>query len=401
MSTFQSRWWQLAAIQIGGAICLPIFVLGHAMAEKYGLASALLSVILGNWILLGLSLIAARYSAKTRMTTSEAAADTFGQKGKVFFAIIIIVSMMGWFSVQLDLMGTMAARIFGIEAYKPINLILGAVITLAGLKGIRSLEWLAKVCMPLLILTIAYAIVNASGYPSKMQQDDTLTYQGICIIIAAALGIVVDMPTFFRHAKSTKDALIAAACLFGIALPLLESVGIYLAKQGAGSNIADALIDTHSSALWKLWVAIFIILAGWTTNNTNLYSAAASLKSALNLSSERGCYVIIGTAATLLSLIAGESNLTDFLEIAGIMLASAGGVMIFHQLRQTSTHARCNAVALLTAVSAGILELVEWIHLSGYGMIDAFGISFLISACGSFWMIFKHNNKEKQIYEIC
>jgi cytosine permease len=399
MEQYQSRWWQLAAIQIGGAICLPIFVVGHTLSAKFGFLSAMMAVGIGNGLLLILGLAAAHYSVKTRMTTAETAADAFGSHGKLYFALILILSMMGWFSIQLDLMGLMVNNILGINSPKAMNVALGIVITVFGLRGFRGMEMLANVCLPLLVLTIGYAIFEVSKGPGKVIFEEAIAFGGISLALAAAIGVVIDMPTFFRRAKNSKDALIATILLFGIALPVLEGVGIYLASQGVGENIIEALATENSSGVWKGWVAFFIILAGWTTNNTNLYSAAIALKTVLKVTRDSYCQVALGIGATLFSLFNIQENLSHFLEYLGVLLASAGGVMLVHQMTSGRTNKACNSVGLAVGVLAGGISSMGF-EISGFGMVDAFGFSFLVSALGGL-IAYNYKNKEETSYEIC
>lgn len=399
MEQYQSRWWHLAAIQIGGAICLPIFVVGHTLAANYGFLSAMIAVGIGNGLLLILGLAAAHYSVKTRLTTVETAADAFGANGKKYFALILILSMMGWFSIQLDLMGLMINNMLGFDSPKLMNIVLGVLITLFALRGFRGMEMLANICMPLLILTIAYAVFEASKGPSQIVLEEALTFGGISLALAAAIGVVIDMPTFFRMAKSSKDAVTATIILFGIALPILEGVGIYLATQGAGDNIIESLATENSSIAWKGWVVFFIILAGWTTNNTNLYSAVISLKTTLKLSRDSYGQIALGIGATVFSLINIQENLSHFLEYLGVLLASVGGVMLVHQIVSGRTNKMLNSVALVLGIIVGWQGLIE-LEISGFRMIDAFGLSFLVSTTGGL-IAYNYNKKEKKSYEAC
>lgn len=399
MMNFTSSWRHLAAIQIGGAVCLPIFVVGHAMAMQFGFLSALAAVVIGNGVLLFLGLAAANFAARTRMTTAEAAAYTFGEVGRPYFALALIISLMGWFAIQLDMMGLMAGKLLGIEATKGINLAIGGVITLAALRGYKGLETLANVCLPLLIATVAYAVFDASKTPLTATLENEIALGGITVAMAAAIGAVIDMPTFFRMAKSSKDGLIAAAILFGIALPLLEGVGIYLAGHGQSENVADSLAGSSPSALWKMWVALFIILAGWTTNNTNLYSAAISLKSLFNVKSEIKAQIALGIVGTMLSTLNLQENLFLFLEGLGVMLAAAGGVMLVNQFDYGALSRMGNRIGLLSGAAVGSLALFG-LTLTGSSLVDAL---FISGGVASFAKAYATKNSKKEIdcYEIC
>lgn len=396
---YNSSWRHLAAIQIGGAVCLPIFMVGHAMALEFGLLSAFVAVLLGNGVLLVLGLTGANFAAKTRMTTAETAAYTFGEVGRPYFALALIITLMGWFAVQLDMMGLMAGKLLGVESTKGVNIVIGLGITLASLRGYKGLETLANICLPLLMLTVAYAVFDASATPLKIPYEDEIAFGGVTIAMAAAIGAVIDMPTFFRMAKSPKDGLVAALILFGVALPLLEGVGIYLAGHGQSENLAESLTGSTPSGLWKLWVGLFIILAGWTTNNTNLYSAAVSLKSLFSVKSETKGQIALGVLGTALSTFNLQENLFVFLEGLGVMLASAGGVMLVNQFDLGIICRGGNIAALLAGASAGALAFFG-MEVTGSSLIDALLVSGAIALLARL-VASKNSKKELDCYDIC
>lgn len=396
---YNSSWRHLAAIQIGGAVCLPIFMVGHAMALEFGLLSAFVAVLFGNGVLLVLGLTGANFAAKTRMNTAETAAYTFGEVGRPYFALALIITLMGWFAVQLDMMGLMAGKLLGIESTKGVNIVIGLGITLASLRGYKGLETLANICLPLLMLTVAYAVFDASATPLKIPYEDEIAFGGVTIAMAAAIGAVIDMPTFFRMAKSPKDGLIAALILFGVALPLLEGVGIYLAGHGQSENLAESLTGSAPSGLWKLWVGLFIILAGWTTNNTNLYSAAVSLKSLFSVKSETKGQIALGVLGTALSTFNLQENLFVFLEGLGVMLASAGGVMLVNQFDLGIISRGGNIAGLLAGASAGALALFG-MEVTGSSLIDALLVSGAIALLARL-IASKNSKKELDCYDIC
>jgi len=367
--TYQSRWWQMAAVQVGGVVCLPIFTLGHAIAHQYGLISALIAVTLGNTILLLLGLKTALYSVESRLTTAECAEKTFGYSGKPFFAGVLIITMMGWFAVQLDMMGSMAGSLIGVHGTKPMNVILGGMITCLSLHGVNGMEKLANICLPLLLLTVGIAVFDVSGN-DPIIQTEMVEFSGISLILAGAMGAVIDLPTFFRLAKSKKDAVIAVIILFGLAVPLLEGIGIYLATQGGSENLVQSLVREDSHFAWKIWVALFVIMAGWTTNSTNLFSAVTSLTSVVKLK-ENSCHLLLGVLGTALSLFPIQENLFLFLEIIGVLLAAGGGVMILNQFK--SAHTVLNKIGLGFGIIAGFL---------GLGFMGAFGIAFATALGG-------------------
>ncbi len=323
-------WKKLITIQAGGAICLPVFIIGHALAKTYGIYSAILAIFIGNLFLLSMGSVFAASCAEHKKSTAECAVEVFGSRGKKLFSLVMIFSMVGWFAIQLNIMSSSLESFIGPDFNLVLNLSLGAIITLVGIKGMRSLDILASLSMPVLILTIFYALYLASQNPIIANEPEELTFGGISLVLACGIAAIIDLPTFFRMAKTKKDGIIAACLLFGCVLPLIESIGLYLFMHAEGENLVQVLAQETSPLLWKIWVMAFLILAGWTTNNANLYSASISLKTyAPKIESHKGI-ILIGTAGMLLSCMDLLENLGLALDIMGIVLASMGAVIVFH-----------------------------------------------------------------------
>ncbi|MFQ5729271.1 MAG: cytosine permease [Waddliaceae bacterium] len=376
MSELRQNWQQLAVVQIGGAICLPIFVVGHALAKTYGLHSAILAILVGNLMLLVLGCVVAWASASYRQSTAELAVDLFGTKGKGFFSAALVLSMVGWFAIQLNIMTLSLQTIIGRDLALSGNVCLGILITLAGIKGMRGLTTLANISMPILLLTIAYAIYNASHTPVVVKQSQAFTCAGISLALATAIGAVIDLPTFFRIAKSPKDGIIAIIVLFGFVLPLIEAVGVYLYVHSQGENILEVLASPSSPKLWKLWILGFLLLAGWTTNNANLYSASVSMKTLLPRLTDTARILSVGAVGTLLSCLNFLDNMAAVLDVIGIILASMGAVMIGLFLSKKGSSQPVNFIVWNIGLIGGFLSLYGY-GLTGIPVLDAFLVAIM------------------------
>lgn len=352
----RQNWKQLALVQAGGAICLPVFIIGHALAKTYGIGSAIMAIILGNLLLLGMGVVSASNSAINRKSTAECAVDVFGLSGKELFSGAMVFSMIGWFAIQLNIMTASLAGFMGGEITLILNFLLGALITLVGIRGMGSIEALASLSMPFLIITIGYALFSSSSGAPMIPATEALTFSGISLVLASGIAAVIDLPTFFRLAKTKKDGILAVCLLFGLVLPLVESVGLYLFMQAKGDNLVQVLVQEHSHVLWKVWVMGFLLLAGWTTNNANLYSAAVSLQTLIPNSSDRYRTLIVGALGTFLSCLNLLDHLVLVLDLIGIVLGSMGAVIFFHFVFQQKDAGRENLYAWFIGVLGGLVS---------------------------------------------
>jgi purine-cytosine permease-like protein len=328
----QQNWWKLSSIQIGGVVCLPVIMIGQTISQAYGFASAVLGILIGNAILLMMGLIIAKMSCSNRKTTMENAIEYFGEKGVAFFALALSTSSLVWFSVQLKVMSISALDLFAIKTSPLIeglcNLALGMLITLIVYFGIKAMEILSSLSMPLLLLTLAYAwYTTDKQIPASTQP---ITLGAVSTVISMAIAYAIDLPTFMRHAKSTKHGIASIIVIFVLTIPVLEIIGVYLAS-GQSGTILDVL-KGHKGYLWTLWVTLFLIMAGWTTNNMNLYSGAVSMCSFSKKISLSTATLIFGGLGTILANFELLKNLETFLTAIGIIIASMGTVVITRYL---------------------------------------------------------------------
>lgn len=383
----RQNWKSLLLIQAGGVICLPVFIIGHALAKTYGIYSALLAIFFGNVLLLMMGVVSASSSALHRKSTAECAIDVFGSKGKELFAGAMVFSMIGWFAIQLNIM---TSSFEGLQDYGIIfNILLGCIITIIGIRGMSSLNALATLSMPFLLMTIGYALYSVNGSPMILQNEE-LTLSGMSLVLACGIAAVIDLPTFFRLATTRQDGIIAACLLFGLVLPLVEGVGLYLFMHSQGEHLLQVLVLPNSGMLWKGWVITFLILAGWTTNNANLYSATVSLETLAPRLSEKSRTLLIGFTGTILSCFNLLDHLILVLDLIGIVLGSMGAIMMFHFAFKQLKNEKENIIAWTVGFLSGVCGYLGYTLLK-IPVLDAFTFALITK------ILFKVIKNEKTI----
>lgn len=394
-------WRQLTSIQIGGAICLPVILIGQELCQRYGVLTSIFAIVVGNFILLVLGIATSTMSTSCHKSTVEHAQTFFGKKGSALFALVMIAAMVSWFAIQLNMMSLSILEIVHFATDKKIdltfvNLALGLLITLSAKWGVTALRILSDFSLPIMIATLGWALFSTN--PPEIQELDSSANScgGISLVIAAAIAAVVDMPTFFRHAKQAKDGIFATIILFCIALPLIEGVGVYLAASAPGASILETLQGGHGQA-WCLWIALFILLAGWTTNNTNLFSAAVSAELLLPKTKQSTMILILGVAATIIACANPLQHIEGVITLLGIAVGSMGGAVIAgHLLAGVSSKTRPmqHLICWILGSVIGLASMQGWIFLSGISLLD----SYLGACCAT--LLLKLKEKYETAYTV-
>lgn len=408
MRKFFQNWRQLLSVQVGGAICLPIIMIGQTVGLMFGFIPALVVIGLGNLFLMVLGILTSVMSVKKRKSTSEIASNYFGKKGAKFFSSLLSFSMIMWFGIQLNFITQSVLQILTIcglsIVINPIilNIGLGVLTTIVALFGIKGIRLLSTITMPLLIGVLAFALFSAPlSMISLAPIGAASTLQGTSMIIGGAIAAVIDFPTYFQHAKSKKDAIIASSLLFGIALPFIEIVGVCLGVCFPHSSLLTSLIAGHG-IFGSIMVTLFLIFAGWTTKNINIYSAAVNSKKICPKFSFKMRTLIFGLLGTFLSIFGLLSHLSIVLTIIGISLSSMGATTLASYLMDKFMKCEINKkeqifnfISFAVAIAAGLLTFFGIFTLTHLPVLDAF-ITAIFTTTG-FRLI---NNKKIKTKEI-
>lgn len=407
--TVTQTWRQLTSIYVGGAICLPMIVIGQELCQHYGLAASLVAIIIGNVLLLLLGLVVSFMSTSERKSTVEHAQTYFGKRGSKFLAVVMIASMLSWFAIQLNMMGLSILKMFQYVGVTMsplvINLILGAAMTLLARSGMRALSLLSTICLPLMVATMGWAIISAETPDTSVfsaQTTSWLSLGSISLVMAASIACVIDTPTFFRYAHSARDGIVTTLLMYCLALPLIEGVGIYLAASMPGATILETL-QGDRGILWNVWVVLFLLLAGWTTNNTNLFSAVVAMEPLMPNATQVDRTLLMGGIGTLLSCADLLQHLEGTINMLGVSIGSMGGVMLTGYLlgkRSSQSgpagHLSCWMIGFTTGVIT-IAAWQPWMVLSGIPLLDAYFTASLSTVVLS--LILKQRKRYEESYD--
>ncbi len=392
----RQNWRQLASVQVGGAICLPLLLVGYELAKYQDPASTVWSIVWGNLFLFGLALVAGFLSLKRETTTAEHAFFYFGRYGKGFFGLTLALSMLGWFAIQAQCMGTDLYQLVNqIDPHFSTNsqewilifsLSLAALIIMGAFWGLTFLTRMADLCVPLLVLTIGYAVylVDQVSLIEQMFKTPVNWWdgKGVSLVFASSIAATIDLPSFYRHANHPKAVVWASVSTYLVAMPLVQLAGVCLYHGTHAATIGEAL--SYSAAFeWKVWVVVFMLIAGWTTNNVNLYSASLSLRSLskkLSFSTAMGIAGLMGMGLITIPLL---ESFASVLDLMGIFVVAMGGVILTAYLLEAGGYAVNPILSWLAWLVGMVVGLSSWLDLlsiagSGAPVLDAGLISAFI-----------------------
>lgn len=330
----RKTWLSIAVVWIAIGIDLSGAFLGIALANGMEFWSAILATMVGSLVLGLLAMACAYVGAATGLSTAMISRVVFGKIGGAILALAITISLVGWFAVQAGFFGTNAQIAFveltGADVPAPIFTAVGAVLmALTAFWGYRSISKLSVLAVPVLLLLLTVGVIAAliaKGTGSlDAPVEAAFTFGGAVSLVIGifVLGAVL-APDMARWAKSPKQAMGAGFIGFFFGNSIILVVSIVLAKV-----MNETEIVTIFFALGLGLVAIIVlILAQWTTNTTNLYSAGLGLSSVSPRIDRRKATIALGIVGIVVAVLGAADFFIQFILITGIVIAPFGGVYL-------------------------------------------------------------------------
>jgi cytosine permease len=333
-------WFGLATIWFGGVISVPALLVGATLIAGLGFGPALLWGGLG-FVIVGssMALLGAR-AAERDADTQALAAAAFGPAGaRLVLGLVVGLPLIGWFGVQTAIAAGSLVRIveisFGLRWPLPVvALLLGATMTLTAVAGFGALKWLNYLAVPAKVALVAYGVAMAlraqglgpalAWQPDPAKALDPLTAIGMAVGFVAVAAVIA--PDYARQARSARDAV--WGCLLGLvpAATLLAACGALLAIAQQTHDI----VEIYARLGLPLLALTVLIVATWTTNVMNVYSAGLALGGLFGWTPARRwlATALAGLAGSGLAAAGILERLTGFLSLLTLTVMPIAGVMI-------------------------------------------------------------------------
>lgn len=324
----------VACVAAGFCICMSGLYTGAAIAFGMSLKNAIIAAIIGNIILSVYGGAIGAAGAKEGVASALLSRHSFGMKGSYFVGALLAVVMLGWFAVQIGFFGTTMSALFpdaGFITSKYVAAAWGGILMLlTAYFGYKGLHYLSFVAVPLIallaIIGCAVAINGAGGLSAltSITPSEPMTIgAAIVTIVGSFAGGAAAQSDITRYAKTPKIAW--GGTIFGylVANTFVILAGFIIAATTGEGELPFAFLAMGLGAL----ALIILILAQWTTNDNNLYTASLGFANCLPFSKHQ---IVIG--AGVLATIVGAMGLADYfiswLSFLGVAIPPVAGTII-------------------------------------------------------------------------
>jgi NCS1 family nucleobase:cation symporter-1 len=287
--------WNVAALWVGMAICVPTYTLGGVLTSYFGLSvlEALVTILVANIIVLIPLTLNAFAGTKYGIPFPVLLRSSFGIVGSNIPCLIRALVSCGWFGIQ-TLFGGIAIHIMlsnlmpGWQSLGGVGEVIGFFVflvinLLVVIRGNQSIKILETIAAPLLLIVgvglmmWAYpqiSITELIAAPANRPEGASFWqyfFGGLTAMVGFWATLSLNIPDFSRYVKSQKDQIIGQIMGLPLTMLFFASLGVVLTAASTtlvGETISDPinLIGKIDSPFLVVVAMIFIIIATLSTN---------------------------------------------------------------------------------------------------------------------------------------
>lgn len=349
----RKSWINLTIVWIGIAVVMSAIFRGMMIGLGLGhITSIILSYVLGEILLIGIMGLSGYIGARTGLSTPLIANFSFGRIGSVLISLSIAISLLGWFGVQAAFFARTIQYFFSSDFSLPLfSFVCGMIMMIPAIFGIRGLSALSWMASPFIIVIFIIGLIK-SGFDflptqtlitlAQNHQPDPypLTVGAAASVVAG--GFIVGATTsadIFRYARPKFKQIFGAATVAMMVSAFLHLTGsIFAMNTGLyHENLPELIISSDYLGLGFVGFLV-LLLAQWTTNDSNIYSSVLALN---NIFKTKRWLVTIGAGifASLLAAFGILERLELFLIFLTVSIGPIGGIFIcdYYILRRLKT----------------------------------------------------------------
>lgn len=275
--------YNFAALWISMAHCIPTYMMaGGLVAVGMNWWQALLTIGLGNVIVLVPILLNAHPGTKYGIPFPVLARSSFGTKGANIPAVLRAIVACGWFGIQ-TFIGGEAVKTF-VEALWPgfahlgggatllglslpsaltflVFWVLNIVIILRGMNAVRVFEnWAAPLVLVMAGVLLAWAVSRAGGVGPMLAQPSKFATAGEFwkVFVPSLTGMVgfwatlsLNIPDFTRFGKGQREQMLGQTLGLPTTMIAFSAMGVVI------TSAAQAILKGVDVS--KLWDPVFIL----------------------------------------------------------------------------------------------------------------------------------------------
>ncbi|MDH5695371.1 MAG: cytosine permease [Dehalococcoidia bacterium] len=402
----QKSWYNMGLVWGGVAACLACLMVGGLVGSMLTLTAAAIAVVCGSLITTVIGAIASTVGGRLNLSTPMISRFAFGDWGVYIVALVLAFGSYGWFAVQLGLFGETFKASYGImTGITPgmiglwLAIIIGGILmTASAVFGYRALAWLSLIAVvPIVLLMIASLVLVLGQYSwGELLAHPPANPAPLAVVISLVAGGfmvgAVITPDVSRYAKSAGHSVGGVLLGFFAFQAVIMYIGVILSHAVGEWDIVKIMLGLG----WGLVAMLVLVLAQWTTNDNNLYSAALSFSVVFRRWPKWWLTAAAGVIGIILALWGIYGRFPEWLMFLGVLIPPIAGAYIadyylvnrdFYKFENLPKVAKARWLMLASWVVASFIGFCTtfpptgfgWFNITTIPAIDTFLIGFVLA----------------------
>ena len=376
--------WNMFFVMVGFTFFSASMSVGAKLGNGLDLSGFIWACIIGGVILSAYCGVLAFIGASTGMTMDLLCRRAFGTKGSYLSSFLLGFTQIGWFGVGVAMFSIPAAELLGVNEWV-LTIIDGLLMTATAATGMKGLEIVAYISVPLIVILGVYSMITAGveggGLAAIFGQSagKISLFTGVGYVIGSFISGGTATPNFIRFAKNRKVAVWTTVIAFFLGNTLMFCFG---AIGGAFTGKEDIFYVMIAQGLA---IPALIVLGAniWTTNNNALYTGGLGLANITGKPMKYLTWVagIIGTALAIWLYY----NFCGWLNVLNCALPPIGMIVILDYFKNRKkyegkhTEAVVNWFNVLGIIAAAaVANFLHW----GIAAVNAMVVSAIFFFIG-------------------
>lgn len=332
----RKSWLDVSLIQAGVYICVPSLLLGGMLIQCMSLGNTIITLALGYLVSIVITALIGIIGEDLGVPTCVIGMGSFGKLGsRIIISSVFAIALMGWFAAQNAVCGSAFASLLGQIGFDIPVIVCTAfwgLVMLAtavyGIDGLKVLNYIAIPALAIIFIIGAIIAINryGTGALSAPIEPTMNIFEGV-VLCGSFLSVGMTCASDFTRYQKSRGGVWTSSTL-GIWVPgfILGILGAVLTKLTGQNDLSLILADVGLPILG----AVILILATWTTNTTNIYSAGINFVMLFKLKDDKRAIatVVSGVIGTIIAMTGFATFFEAFVNTLGILFFPVGGVFL-------------------------------------------------------------------------
>ncbi len=327
----RKSFWPMFFIMLGFTFFSASMWTGVDLANGLDFNGFIGAIMIGGVILAAYTGALGYIGCDTGLSFDLLSRRAFGTKGSYLPSAMIALTQIGWFGVGAAMFAIPAAEVLAPESkWLPYLLVLlvGVCMTSSAYFGIKGLEIVSYISVPLIAILGTYAMVTATVQGGGLEaifnksSGELTLFAGVGLVIGSFVSGGTATPNFVRFAKTNKAAVITTVIAFFLGNTLMFCFGGVAGAFTGRDDIFWVMIEL-GLGIWA-----FLVLGAniWTTNDNALYTGALGLAN-ITGKKKKPMVILSGVIGTVTAMWL-YYNFCNWLTILNATLPAVGVILV-------------------------------------------------------------------------